>query len=343
MNFSKLAHQNFRSKVIINKSMSTRRTLAELISQDDDAKPIIESAVSTGNTNIVKFVASEPAADDYDDEYESDEDDDQQPKTKKQQPLTAGEARLFEHMTHRLLPLIRDGKNEDGGDSTKPASAAATAADAGEAQLLALQVTTRSLLGAMAYHFTALFAYNGLVVVLGCGRDSSGIPSVSSLTSALRPQLPGAAGCLAIAFDVYGGLFLLNSGSIAAAAPGHVCYLPPDSPTTTEVESLGIGYQAWLVDWLLTNPSRVYLFYCQFLFPGVGRAVLNELTPGREVFSFYPPLFTKEAKTADVSALSRRAVPVSEILALKSQPLLQQRREEGSEERGDGGENDAKQ
>lgn len=304
----------------------SKKSLTELLSADDDALPLIHEAVRKSHINITAF--AESGENDGDDE---DQDDDEQ----RQVVASPGVGPAsFLHLRHRLFPINRGVNDEDdGGDSrergsqerddgksTAVAAAAAALPDPGVAQLLALQVTTRSYLGSVAFHFHAIHAYAGLIKVLGAGRFKAAgeapavvMHSISSLTAALKSVLP--ADCRAVAFDVFGGVFALNSGSIRGSRPGNVVYFAYDS-VAAEPEDLDVTYTAWLSEWLM-NPSRVYLWYSKHLFSGWDRALQTELGPN-DAWSFMPPLWSAEAKTADVGQLSRASVPITEAVLLRA-------------------------
>src|SRR5689334_5693402 len=99
--------------------------------------------------------------------------------------------------------------------------------DDGARTLVALQVTTRSPMGAIAYQSGGLLADHGWVRLLGAGhprlprdiarwnqRDGSGA------------RLPGA---LLVADDAVGGFFGVNGGAFGNGSLGSVFYLPPDT------------------------------------------------------------------------------------------------------------------
>src|SRR3989338_7250127 len=137
----------------------------------------------------------------------------------------------------------------------------------GAEELLKLQVTTRSPMGAMAFHCRILFAYNGLIRVLGAGNKKTGLRSISSWTQHCQRTGFLPQGCLLIADDIFGGFFAMNGGAFPQSKLGHVCYLPPDSVERGPGawEDMELSYTAWFSEWLM-DAQRVYLWYSSWLF-----------------------------------------------------------------------------
>ncbi|MBN3781878.1 DUF2625 domain-containing protein [Burkholderia sp. Ac-20345] len=167
--------------------------------------------------------------------------------------------------------------------------------------LSALQVTTRSPLGAIAYSTGGILVDGGYLRLLGSG----------------HPRLPRdivgwnegrSSGFLLIADDAVGGFFALNGGALGDDT-GSVYYLAPD---TLEWEPLEIGYSDF-VRWSLGE--NLHDFYASLRWPG-WQADVQHLTTD-QCFSFYPFLWTKEGS---VEHSSRKAVSVSELYALHADP-----------------------
>ncbi|MFK0103629.1 DUF2625 domain-containing protein [Streptomyces sp. NPDC091217] len=184
--------------------------------------------------------------------------------------------------------------------------------DLARSSLLQLQVTTRSYLGAVALHCGALLVDHGWVRVFGSPLGGA-VPSLARVNqfpevfdSAWRPD----AG-LVVAHDVLGGVFALNGAGPASAgrpgAPGEIVYFAPDS---LRWEALGAGYSAWLA-WLASGALDE--FYADLRRPGWQDEVraLNS----DQGLSLFPPLWSAEARQ-DISATSRRAVPMAELLGV---------------------------
>ncbi|KWO11224.1 hypothetical protein WM26_01675 [Burkholderia cepacia] len=164
--------------------------------------------------------------------------------------------------------------------------------------LSTLQVTTRSLLGAIAYSTGGLLVDGGYLRLLGSGHP------------ALPRDIVGwnqgrSSGFLLVADDAVGGFFALNGGALGEDT-GSVYYFAPD---TLEWEPLGIGYGDF-VRWSLGGTLSD--FYASMRWPG-WQADVQRLTTD-QCFSFYPFLWTKEGS---VERSSRRAVDVAELYALQ--------------------------
>jgi hypothetical protein len=185
--------------------------------------------------------------------------------------------------------------------------------DLARASLLQLQVTTRSYLGAVVLHCGGLLVDHGWVRVFGSPLDGAerGVPSLARVN-----QFPGAFNSawrpdtgLVVAHDVLGGVFALNGGAPASAgrpgAPREIVYFAPDS---LRWEALGVGHSAWLA-WLASEALNA--FYADLRWPGWQDEVrkLNS----QQGLSVFPPLWSAEARR-DLSATSRRAVPMTELL-----------------------------
>ncbi|MCI0571310.1 MAG: DUF2625 domain-containing protein [Myxococcaceae bacterium] len=172
---------------------------------------------------------------------------------------------------------------------------------AGEATLVALQVTTRSPMGAVALESGGLLVDHGWLRILGSGhvRLSDDLATWNGLRGeGVRPVT--APGALVVAYDVLGGFFAINGGALPGPVP-HVFYLAPD---TLKWEDLGRGYSDFLRFAFDADLAR---FYEGQRWPGweMDVATLN----GGQLFSFYPPLFTKEGA---VGTSARKPVPARE-------------------------------
>ncbi|MBE8472208.1 DUF2625 domain-containing protein [Streptomyces justiciae] len=187
--------------------------------------------------------------------------------------------------------------------------------DLGRASLLQLQVTARSYLGALVLHCGGLLVDDGWLRVFGSpvGGAAPEIPTLAGANqfpATFDPAWRPEAG-LVVAHDVLGGVFALNSGTPAGAgrpgAPGEVVYFAPDS---LRWEALGVGHSTWLA-WLVSGALDE--FYADLRWPGWKEEVraLN----GNQGLSLFPPLWSAEARR-DISATSRRAVPMKELLGV---------------------------
>lgn len=176
-------------------------------------------------------------------------------------------------------------------------------APAGEDCLHRLQVSARSVMGAMALHTGGVLIDHGWLRLLGGG--ASGLVDLATLN---RAELTGEAsnGFLLVAFDVVGGRFAVNGGGLEGK-PGDVAYWGPDSLTWV---SLGTGYSNF-VQWA-TSGGGVADFYADLRWDGWVEEVQQvRLDQG---ISVYPPLCTAESNP--IESTSRRAVPWPELHGL---------------------------
>ncbi|MFD3515765.1 DUF2625 family protein [Streptomyces sp. NPDC058657] len=184
--------------------------------------------------------------------------------------------------------------------------------DEGRRCLLQMQVTARSVLGALALHTGGLLVDGGWVRVFGGGPvTGGGLPSlarVNRFPADFDPAWhPGTA--LVVGHDVVGGVFALNGGDPAAGGrpggPGEMTYFAPD---TLEWEAMGTGHSGW-ISWLLSD--QLETFYDGLRWPG-WRAEAAALALSQGI-SVYPFLWSEEAH-AELAATSRRPVPMREVL-----------------------------
>jgi hypothetical protein len=170
--------------------------------------------------------------------------------------------------------------------------------------LVAMQVTTRSPMGAVIYETGGLLIDHGWLRVLGsgCPRLPRSFPDWNKGRTRMgRPDWP--AYCL-IADDVLGGFFALNGGDLPGER-GLVFYFAPDS---LEWEPLGAGYTPFL-HWCLSGDLATY--YQDRRWPG-WEAEVGGLA-GDKALSISPPLFTEGPPIGD---RSRRGVPIAELYGL---------------------------
>ena len=172
--------------------------------------------------------------------------------------------------------------------------------EAGGHELVALQVSTRSPMGAIAYTYAAIFIQHGFIRVLGAGRHPRITRSVTSSSlgkfPAFETQSSGNGGTkvlrpggLIIADDVLGGVFALSGGNVPGVELGHVGYY---SPATQQFEDLGIGYSAFLG--AMGSRDNFQSFYADALWPGWEDEV--KALHGDQSLDFYPPLPCSVAK-----------------------------------------------
>jgi hypothetical protein len=189
--------------------------------------------------------------------------------------------------------------------ASRPVEVLAREAELAEATLLKLQVTTRSTMGAVAYETGGILIDHGWVRVLGsgCRRMPGSLVSWNAIGGA--PE-EGLSGLLMVAHDALGGFFALDGGALGEGRGG-AFYFAPDS---LRWEDLGRGYSDLLRFLLLGDLAG---FYGGYRWPGWSESVAD-ISPDQG-FSLYPPIWSKEGK--DVTTVSRRAVPMTELLALQ--------------------------
>lgn len=171
----------------------------------------------------------------------------------------------------------------------------------GERTLLALQVTARSMLGALALHAAALLVDGGWLRILGAGGDRMSRDLASwNYLGADQHRLPGG---MLVADDVLGGFFAVNGGAFDGPT-GNVWYLAPDS-------------LAWEDCRVCT--SELDGFYESMRWPGWQDEVAQLDTD--QGISVYPFLF---AAGDPIAKRSRRPVSIEELWALHAIDLPRQ-------------------
>lgn len=168
--------------------------------------------------------------------------------------------------------------------------------------LLRLGVTTRSVMGALAWHTGGVLLHHRWLRLLG-GVSSAGLPDIAA-ASGLRSDGTETPSHLVVAIDALGGRFAVNGGGLPGE-PGEVAYFGPDTLCWLP---LGQGYSD-LLFWALTGD--VDGFYADLYWPGWEAEAAA--TPEGSLLSCYPPLFTAEARDG-TSQLTRKAVPWCELL-----------------------------
>lgn len=165
--------------------------------------------------------------------------------------------------------------------------------------LVELQVSTRSVLGAIAYGTGGILVDGGWLRMLGSGHPK--------LTRNIAMWNTGRSnGFCLVADDAVGGFFALNGGAFGDDL-GSVYYLAPE---TLEWESLGVGHAAF-TQWAFTK--QLHTFYAGMRWPGWEEDVGN--LPGDQCINFYPFLWSEQG-SAQTS--SRRPVPVDEQYAFNT-------------------------
>jgi hypothetical protein len=167
-----------------------------------------------------------------------------------------------------------------------------------ETVLLAVQVTTRSTLGALAYETGGLLIDDGWIRLLGSGHER--LPRTLASWNTGRSD-----GYYLVGDDAAGGFFALNGGALGAQLHA-VYYWSPDS---LEWECLDLGFTDFVGAFMTGRTAKFY----EGLRWSTWRTDVQSL-PGDRCFAFYPFLWAKEGSLA---SSHRATVPVSEAYDMK--------------------------
>ena len=160
--------------------------------------------------------------------------------------------------------------------------------------LAALEITTRSWLGAVVANSGGLVIDHGWLRVLGGGHD--GLPDVAA------QRIPGTGG-LVVAFDVLGGQFAWLQAEPDLRPTVH--YFGPEDLAWHDLE---LGYGDWLE---ATLTGSLTGFYEGLRWPGWEAEVASvALDQGIHT---WPPPWSSQGK--DLSVVSRKPVPLAELVA----------------------------
>ena len=179
----------------------------------------------------------------------------------------------------------------------------------GPEALTALQITTRSPMGALAYNSGGLVVDGGWLRFLGGGHPELR-RRLDTWTSTLEWGGPTPS-LIAVADDVLGGVFALDGGAFAGTR-GEAFYLAPD---TLEWESCEMGYSD-LVQWALTGDLEQ--FYDGFRWTGWQEDV-RRFGPDQSL-SIHPPLWTR-GETLDQRG--RRSIDATEAVNVELEIIRQ--------------------
>lgn len=176
-----------------------------------------------------------------------------------------------------------------------------------ERSLLALQVSTHSMLGAQVHGTGGVSAFDGRLRLLGSGTDAARSLLGVNIALGLRFDESSPPGFLVVADDVLGGVFAINGGALDAGSLGNVFWLPPDEMAWCDME---VGHSAF-AHWCLAGEWDG--IYASVQAPTALAALAQPLPAFDATLSFMPFLWTHEGQTAaDV-----RAVPAQEVLSLR--------------------------
>ncbi|WP_031013598.1 DUF2625 family protein [Streptomyces sp. NRRL F-5727] len=189
---------------------------------------------------------------------------------------------------------------------------------AGRASLLQLQVSARSNLGGIVLNCGGLLVDGGWLRIFGSPSEAGlpGLAEVNAMPSTFDPSWRPGAG-LVVAHDVLGGVFALNGGNPRESGrpgePGEIVYFAPDA---LRWEALGAGHSAWL-SWVFSGGLQE--FYEGLRWDGWRSEV--SVLDGRQGLSFFPPLWSAEARQ-NLQAASRRAAPMAALLGMSRDSCL---------------------
>jgi Protein of unknown function DUF2625 len=173
-------------------------------------------------------------------------------------------------------------------------------ADQAKATLLAIQMTTRSPMGAIIFNSGGILVDHGWIRILGSGHRKLNRTLYS--WNSEKTMVPNqGAGYFLVADDAIGGYFATNSGALGKDV-GKVYYFDPG---TLKWEPLDLSYTEFL---LFCFNGDLNKFYTDLRWKNWQQEVSK--LDGNMVFNFLPPLWSKEGK--DINKNSRNAVPVEE-------------------------------
>jgi len=171
-------------------------------------------------------------------------------------------------------------------------------------ELVRVQVTTRSPMGAIVYETGGILIDYGWLRFLGSGHKR--------ITRTLAGWNEGRSdGFYLVADDAVGGFFAMNGGALGPDMK-NVYYFAPD---TLKWEPLKLGYSDFL-RWACSE--RLDLFYEWIRWPGWETDVAR--LHGDRCYSFFPFLFTKEGSGGRGD---RRDIPADESWGFQMDMLQQ--------------------
>lgn len=171
-----------------------------------------------------------------------------------------------------------------------------------EEALVNIQITTRSLMGAIVYETGGLMIDNGWIRILGsgCDRMKRSLPSWNK--GKTFSEYGESAPYLLVADDAIGGFYAINGGMLGQDA-GNIYYFAPESLDWIPLE---MGYTEFLLFCFETDMNDFY--------PGLRwnnwEGDVKNLHPDY-AYNFYPFLWTKEGK--DINKISRKVIPIEEV------------------------------
>lgn len=172
--------------------------------------------------------------------------------------------------------------------------------------LEAIQVTTRSTLGALAHECGGILVDHGFVRVLGSGCER--LPrQLAGWNSVVGVSLDDY---IIVADDVLGGIFAIDgSRGVLGKQPGRVHYFAPDSLEWEDTELGFSDFVAW------TFSGELDEFYESMRWPGWEQEIAG--LPGDRTLSVVPPLWATGRST--LAKRERRPVPAKELWQLQQE------------------------
>ena len=170
-----------------------------------------------------------------------------------------------------------------------------------EKELVNIQVTTRSPMGAIIYETGGILIDNGWLRILGSGSEKLDRGLAEWNYGKTFQNYGEQPSFLLVADDILGGYFALNAGGIGNQI-GEIYYLAQD---TLEWECLYCGYSDFIY-WCLCGNSQQ--FYELFRWKNWENDILE--ANGNQVFAFHPFLCSEQGK--DIEKVTRKLVPIEE-------------------------------
>jgi hypothetical protein len=168
-----------------------------------------------------------------------------------------------------------------------------------------LGLGTRSFLGALARNTSGVIVDDGWLRLLGGSSTDEGLPGLDEASA-------GTTGLLVVAYDVLGGVFALDGGALGTGN-GSVHHFAVDSLSWEDLELGHAAFVTWMLGGATVN------FYESLRWPG-WQDDIAPLRP-RQGLSLYPFPFSVEGK--DLGKVSKRAVPMSELLGMHNDVATQ--------------------
>ena len=169
-----------------------------------------------------------------------------------------------------------------------------------------LQVTTKSLLGAVVFETGGLLIDHGRLRIFGSGTSRS----FWQVNDAVVPRnLAADNALLLIADDIDGGVSRSMAAAFGAIEPGQVYHLPSDG---TKWMPLEVGYSDF-IHWALIGDLSLVFDDAEETDACDASAV-----PFDQTYVFYPPLWTKEGGRA---FSARRLIDANEHLRFRVETL----------------------